>query len=151
MKNTVVAKAESPDGTLVAVLVDPYYQVARVADGFFLIVVPNGQDVNLAISARDIGDSSALVATWANKVQIRWQDNSTLLVICDSCGLRAIDISKKLDHIGPTRIIYQGFPKGTAYSSDGSLSGRWERCLEHVKKSGLSISAPRVFSALHSR
>lgn len=116
MKNTVVVRSESPDGKSSAILVDRYYQAARVSDEFFLIVVPSGQDADAAINVRQIGESSALVATLANKVQLRWQDNSTLLVVCDSCGLQAIDISKKLDHIGNTKIVYQGFPEHTAYS-----------------------------------
>lgn len=116
MKNTVVAQAQSPGGKSSAVLVDRHYQAARVSDEFFLIVIPNGRDMDEAINVRRIGDSSALVATLANKVQLRWQDKDTLLVVCDSCGLQAIDISKKLDHIGPTKIVYQGFPEHTAYS-----------------------------------
>jgi hypothetical protein len=116
MTNTVVTKAESPDGKSTAILVDRYIHAARVADGFFLVVIPSNQNANEMINARNIGDSSALVATWANKVQLRWQDKDTLLVICDSCGLQPIDISKKLDYIGATRIVYQGFPEHTAYS-----------------------------------
>jgi hypothetical protein len=110
MTNTVIAQAKSPDGKRNAILVDRYLHAARVSDGFFLIVIPDNQDLTEAINARNIGDSSALVATWADKVQLRWQDTSTLLVVCDSCGLRTIDVLKKLDHVGPTKIIYQGFP-----------------------------------------
>lgn len=116
MKNAVVARADSPDGKSSAILVDRYYQAARVSDEFFLIVVPSSQDADAVINDRKIGDSSALVATSANKLQLRWQDSGTLLVVCDSCGLQAIDISKKLDRIGNTKIIYQGFPEHTAYS-----------------------------------
>jgi hypothetical protein len=117
MTNTVAASATSPDGKLTAILVDRYLHAARVSDGFFLIVIPRGQSPAEAINARNIGDSSALVATSANKVQLRWGDAGTLVVVCDSCGLHAIDISKKLDQIGSTKIVYEGFPKHTAYSS----------------------------------
>jgi hypothetical protein len=116
MTNIVIAQAQSPDRKSTAILVDRYVHAARVSDGFFLIVVPSHQNLTEAINAQNIGDSSALVATSANKVQLRWQNNGTLLVVCDSCGLRAIDISKKLDHIGSTKIVYQGFPEHTAYS-----------------------------------
>jgi hypothetical protein len=116
MMNTVIAQAQSPDGKSNAVLVDRYVHAARVSDGFFLMVIPSGQNLSEAINARNIGDSSALVATSANRVPLRWQDSGTLLVVCDSCGLQAIDISKKLDHIGSTKIVYQGFPEPTAYS-----------------------------------
>jgi hypothetical protein len=81
-----------------------------------LIVIPSGQDANEAVNARHIGDSSALVAIWAGKVQLRWLSGDALLVVCDSCGLKPIDISKKLDHIGTIKIVYQGFPVGTANS-----------------------------------
>lgn len=116
MTNTVAAKASSPDGKSLALLVDRYYHAARISDEYFLIVIPASQNIDQAINPKDIGTSSALVATWASKVQFRWQGNSTLIVICDSCGLKAIDISKKLDHIGPVKIVYQGFPEHTAYS-----------------------------------
>jgi hypothetical protein len=116
MTNTVIVKVQSPDGKSSAILVDRRYQTARMSDEFFLIVIPSSQDANEAVSARHIGDSSALVATWANKVELRWQSTDTLLVICDSCGLKPIDVSKKLDHLGSTKIVYQGFPEHTAYS-----------------------------------
>jgi hypothetical protein len=116
MKNTVVAKADSPDGKSSAVLVDRYYHAARVPDEFFLIVIPSNQDTNEAINARGIGNSSALVAIWASKIQLRWHGNDTLLVVCDSCDLKPIDISKKVDRIGTIKIVYQGFPAGTANS-----------------------------------
>lgn len=116
MKNTVVTKADSPDGKSTAVLVDRYYYAARVPDEFFVIVIPSNQDANEAINARHIGNSSALVAIWASKIQLHWHGNDTLLVVCDSCGLKPIDISKKLDHIGSVKIIYQGFPAGIANS-----------------------------------
>lgn len=114
--NTVVAKAQSPDGKTSALLVDRYYHTARVSDGFFLILVPSSQSATEAINARNIGGSAVLIATWASKVQLQWKDNHTLLVVCNSCGLKAIDISKKLDRLGPTTIVYQGFPVHTAYS-----------------------------------
>jgi hypothetical protein len=113
--NAVVTKALSPDGEYVALLIDRYYHAARVADEFFLVIVPNTRNIDGAITARNLGKSAALVATRAGSVELRWQDNRTLLVVCNSCGLEAIDISKKLDHIGRVKIIYQGFPEHTAY------------------------------------
>lgn len=114
--NTIVAKAQSPDRETSALLVDRYYHTARVSDGFFLILVPSSQSASEATNARNIGNSAVLIATWASKVQLQWKDNNTLLVVCNSCGLKAIDISKKLDHSGPVKIVYQGFPEHTAYS-----------------------------------
>ena len=114
--STVVQRAESPDGKLFAILVDRYYHTARVSDEFFLVVIPSNQNADETVNARHIDDSSALIATWANKVQLHWQSDDTLFVICDSCGLRPIDISRKLDHIGSIKIVYQGFPEHTAYS-----------------------------------
>ena len=116
MTNTIIAQAQSSDGRFNAILVERYLHAARVSNGFFLIITPADQNPVKAINARDIGGSSALVATRADKVKLRWQDSNTLLVVCDSCGLQAIDISKKLDHIGNTKIVYQGFPEHTAYS-----------------------------------
>jgi hypothetical protein len=116
MTNTIVAKAQSPDGASIAVLVDRYIEAARVSDGWFLIVVPAGRSLTDAINARNIGESAALVATNAARLRLHWQDSETLVVVCNSCGLQAIDISKKLDRLGATKIVYQGFPEHTAYS-----------------------------------
>lgn len=115
MTNTIVTEARSPDGGLDAVLVERYLHAALSSNGFFLIIIPAEQRQTEAINARNIGEWSALIATRAGRVQLRWQDNSTLLVLCESCGLQAIDISKKLDHVGSTKIIYQGFPGHIAY------------------------------------
>lgn len=113
---TIVAKAQSPDGKTSALLVDRYYYTARVSDGFFLILVPSSQSASEAINARNIGNSAVLIATWASKVQLEWKDNNTLIVLCNSCGLKAIDISRKLDHRGNIKVVYEGFPEHTAYS-----------------------------------
>ena len=116
MTNTVVCQADNPNGQSSALLVERYYHAALNANQFYLLVIPKGQDPAKALNSKDIGDSSALVATEARRVALRWQDSGTLLVICDSCGIEAIDVSKKLDHLGATKIIYHGFPQHTAYS-----------------------------------
>jgi hypothetical protein len=120
--NTVIVKAESPDGKLSALLVDRFYHAARISDGFFLIVISSTRNADEAVNAQNIGESAALVATRADKVQLRWQDNETLVAICDSCGLEAIDISKELDRIESTKIVYQGFPDRTAYSRTSGVA-----------------------------
>jgi hypothetical protein len=116
MTNTVVCQADNPSGQLSAILVERYYHAALNANQFYLLVIPKEQDPTKALNDKDIADSSALVATKARRVVLKWQGSGTLLVICDSCGIEAIDVSKKLDHLGPTKIIYQGFPEHTAYS-----------------------------------
>lgn len=115
MTNTVVGHADNPDGQFSALLVERYYRSALNADEFFLVLVRKGQNPNEAINNKDIGNSSALVATNARQVMLKWEDSGTLLVICDSCGIKAIDVSKELDHYGAIKIVYQGFPAHTAY------------------------------------
>jgi hypothetical protein len=113
MTNTIVKRA---DGQSSALLVERYYRAALSNDQFYLLILKKGRDAGQAINSENIADSSVLVATSAQKVQLRWQDKDTRLVICDGCGLEAIDISKKLDSMRSTKIVYQGFPKHTAYS-----------------------------------
>jgi hypothetical protein len=115
MTNTVVCRADSPSGGSSALLVERYVHAALSSNQFYLLVLSKNQDKDKAVNDRDIGDSSPLVATLAGKVKLRWQSDNTLLVICDSCGLEAVDISKKLDQIGSVNINYQGFPEHTAY------------------------------------
>jgi hypothetical protein len=74
MKNSIVARSESPDGKFSAILVDRSYQAALVSDEFFLIVIPSGKNAETAVNVQQIGDSSAVVATRADKVHLRWQD-----------------------------------------------------------------------------
>jgi hypothetical protein len=116
MTNTIVSQADNPNGQSSAVLVERYYHAALNANQFYLLIIAKGQDPSKALNDKDIGDSSALIATKARGVALKWQDSGTLLVICASCGIKAIDVSKKLDHLGSARIIYQGFPEHTAYS-----------------------------------
>ncbi len=114
--NVVVAKAQSADGRSIALLVERHYKAARISDGFFLLIVAGDNDVDKAIQDADIASASVLIATSAANVHIRWESNELLVVECDSCGLKPIDISKKLDQLGSIRIIYRGFPDHTAYS-----------------------------------
>jgi hypothetical protein len=116
MTNTIVRQVANPYRKTSAVLVERYYKAALSNDQFYLLLLSDQQNANRTINDEDIADSSALVATLAGKVQLRWQDKDRLMVICDSCGLEAVDISKKLDHIGSTKIVYQGIPEHTAYS-----------------------------------
>ena len=112
--NSVVDKALSPDGRYLAVLVERYYHIARVSDEFFLMLMPAGQNVEDAISASNADLPAAFVATSAKGVRLLWKDDETLQVACESCGLQSIDIVKKLEHVGPIKIVYVGFPVGTA-------------------------------------
>ena len=116
MTNTVVSRADNPNGQSSALLVERYYHAALNANQFYLLIVPKDHDLTKALNDTDIADSSALVATKARRVALRWDNNGTLFVICNSCGIEAIDVSKKLDHLGSTKIVYQGFPEHTAYS-----------------------------------
>jgi hypothetical protein len=112
--NTVVLRAKSPDGKATAILVDRAYHVARSSDEFFLIVVEFPGNADSAIAVRNIGGRAALVATYATKLQLNWENNSNLHVICKSCGLTPINIEKKLDRLGSIQIVYEGFPAGMA-------------------------------------
>lgn len=116
MTNTVVTHADNPNGRSSAVLVERYYHAALSSNQFYLLLLPKEQNIDKAAGVKNLAESSVFVGTLASKVQLRWESRDTLLVICDSCGLEAIDISKKLDHLGSTKIVYQGFPKHTAYS-----------------------------------
>jgi hypothetical protein len=116
MTNTVISRADNPNGQSSALLVERYYHAALSADQIYLFLLPKDHELTKALNDKDIGDSSALVATGAQRVVLKWENSGTLLVICDACGIEAIDISKKLDHIGSTKIVYQGFPEHTAYS-----------------------------------
>ncbi len=116
MTNTIVNRADSPNGKSSALLIERYYHAALNANQFYLLVLSKEQDPNGAINDKDIGDSAALVATKASRVELKWDPSGTLLVSCDSCGIQAIDVSKELDHLGSTKIVYQGFPEHTAYS-----------------------------------
>ncbi len=112
--DTVIDKAVSADGRYVAVLSERDVHAALTANVFYLIVIPARQDFNETIRANDNWDKAPLIATWAKAVRLRWRDDRTLLVVCDSCGLRPIDIIAKRDRDGPVTILYQGFPEHTA-------------------------------------
>jgi hypothetical protein len=80
MTNTVVVKAQNPDRKMTALLVHRSVKIALKADEYFLIVIPSNQQVKEAIADRNIDESSAFIAAWADKVQLRWRGNGTLLI-----------------------------------------------------------------------
>jgi hypothetical protein len=115
MTNTVVDQEKNPNGRSSAILVERYRHAALNANIFYVLVLSNNEDRGKATNDEEIEKRSALVATKASKVKLHYENPSTLLVICDACGLEAIDIMRKRDHIGDTTIVYQGFPQHTAY------------------------------------
>lgn len=83
MTNKVVCKTDNPNGKSSAVLVERYYHAALNANQFYLLIIPKERDSSMALNDKEIGDSSALVATKARRVVLRWQDSGTLLVLCN--------------------------------------------------------------------
>jgi hypothetical protein len=115
MTNTVVDQSKNPNGRSSAILIERYRHAALSANVFYVLIVSDNEEVAKVANNEDIEKRSALVATKASKVRLRYENPSTLLVTCDACGLEAIDIMQKLDHLGATSIRYQGFPQHTAY------------------------------------
>ena len=111
VSSTIVQKAASPDGNSIALFIDRAYHIARASNEFVLIVVPHARDLDEAVADKAIGDSAAFVATYAGGVRLHWQGNDTLVVVCDSCGLRPLDIEKRLDRLGRLQIVYRGVPQ----------------------------------------
>ena len=109
--NSIAVREQGPDGNQLAVLVDRTYLKSRSSDEFFLLVVHPSANLEEAIAPRDIWNSSALVATNAERVKLQWQGNDTLRVICDSCELRPIDIEPRVDRLGAVTIVYEGVPE----------------------------------------
>jgi hypothetical protein len=115
MANTVVDQDKNPDGRSSAILVERYRHAALNANIFYVLVLSSNEDLERATNDEEIEKRSALVATKASKVILRYENSSTLLVICNACGLEAVDIMQKRDHVADTKIVYQGFPQHTAY------------------------------------
>ena len=116
MTNTVICRAENLSGHSSALLVERYHHAALNANLFYILIVPDGQDPAQLINSKDIEDLSPFVATNARRVTLNWKNSNTLVVVCDSCGIEAVDISKKLERIGSSTLTYYGFPRHTAYS-----------------------------------
>jgi hypothetical protein len=104
MTNTVVDQSKNPNGRSSAILVERYRHAALSANVFYVLIVSDNEDVAKVANNEDIEKRSALVATKASKVRLRYDNPSTLLVTCDACGLEAIDIMQKLDRLGATSI-----------------------------------------------
>jgi hypothetical protein len=115
MTNTVVEQAKNPNGRSSAILVERYRHAALSANVFYVLILSTDEDLGKATNDEDIEKRSALVATKASKVTLRYETPSTLRIVCEACGLEAIDIMQKLDRLGDTTIVYQGFPQHTAY------------------------------------
>ena len=115
MTNTVVNQARNPNGRSSAILVERYRHAALSSNVFYVLIISTNEDVVKVTNDENIAKRSALVATKASRLKLAYDNPSTLLVTCEACGVEAIDIMKKLDHVGDTTIRYQGFPQHTAY------------------------------------
>jgi hypothetical protein len=116
MTNTIIDKRLSPDGHSYAILVERYRHAALNANIFYVVVAPRGEDVANIINNENIEASAAIVATKANRLKLSWENQTTVRVQCDACGIEAIDIMKKVDHSGGYKFFYVGLPEHTAYS-----------------------------------
>ena len=113
--SVVINAAWSPDSQTAAILMRHIWRAALNNDVYYVILAPGRQPWDVEAMFRSAQDSSVLDATRAESLKFRWQNDRELHVICAQCGLETIDVTRKLDHHGPVRIVYEGFPMGTAY------------------------------------
>jgi hypothetical protein len=107
---TIIAEATSPTGRSTAFLQHLHFDKALTADVYLLTIAVSKDDLERLGTGRALADSSVLVATWADKVRMQWRTDRELIVRCDSCGLEAADITKRVEQSGQTKIVYAGFP-----------------------------------------
>ncbi len=115
MTNTIIDQVRAPDSSSSAVLVRRSRSAALSNDVFYVVVIPTGRNIQHVINEEDIRKSAVLVATLASKVKLSWPEGGPLHVLCNACGLEAIDIMTKQPQAGQHRVVYDGFPQHTAY------------------------------------
>ena len=85
MTNTVVDQSKNPNGRSSAILVERYRHAALSANVFYVLIVSDNEEVAKVANNEDIEKRSALVATKASTVRLRYDNPST----CSSPAMRA--------------------------------------------------------------
>lgn len=112
--NLAINVAESPDGQRSAVLVRHIPEGALNNDVYYVMIARNWPASDSAALFKHMEDSAMLVATHARQLQLRWNGERVLRVICAQCGMRTIDVNKKRERYDSVAVIFEGLPPGTA-------------------------------------
>ncbi len=91
---------------------------AALSSDTYKVAVAAGRPPTAAAAVARLADTAfVLYATRAGTVELRWASDTALTVVCAGCGLEAVDVMERRDRLGPVRVAYEGFPRGTADSA----------------------------------
>ena len=112
----VVRSAPAPGGARSALLVRHVARHALDSDTYKVVVAAGAPPADAAVAR--LADTAYVVhATAAGALALRWAGDTALTVVCAGCGLEAFDVMERRDRLGPVRVTYEGFPRGTADSA----------------------------------
>ena len=114
---TVVRTVAAPAGGRSALLVRHVSRFALNNDVYRVVIAESRLEASPEAVVQLPDSAIVLDATHAARVELRWVADTVLELKCADCGLERIDIVKRQTHWGPVRIVYTGFPSGTAYSA----------------------------------
>jgi hypothetical protein len=109
-------EARSPDGALLAQLVQRESHAALSSDTFFAVLSRDRLDAGSLHLAYQERERPFLDVTHGADLLLNWTGPKELEISCNSCGLEKIDIMTKRPTVNGISISYTGFPVGTAYS-----------------------------------
>ena len=105
---TIVRNVVSPDNALSALLVQRRGHDALSSDVYYVLLVNSHQP--MPSLPRAIHDKPILVATHAHELVLKWSGPKRVDLICDSCGIKKIDVIEKNEKWDSVDVAYIGLP-----------------------------------------
>ena len=109
-------ETRSPDGTMLAQLVQRESHAALSSDTFFAVLSHDRLDEGSLRLAYHENERPFLDVTNGKSLEMTWINPKQLEIVCNTCELQKIDIMTKRPAEQGISISYKGFPVGTAYS-----------------------------------
>jgi hypothetical protein len=113
---TTLREARSPDGKMLAQLVQRESHAALSSDTFFAVLSHDRLDEGSLRLAYHEHERPFLDVTKGKSLEMSWINPDQLEIACNNCGLEKIDVMTKRSKEDGVSISYKGFPSGTAYS-----------------------------------
>lgn len=105
---TILKNVASPDNSFSAQLVRRRGHDSLSNDVYYVLLTKGDQPAPSL--RRAIHDNPVLVATRAQDVVLKWSGPHTVVLVCESCGIKKIDVIERKEKWNSISVAYVGFP-----------------------------------------
>ncbi|SRR5258708_35230383 len=105
---SLIRTAIAPNGARQARLVRQHSRASLTSDGYFVDVVSSPGHTDAVSLSRVRVRTSALYATGADSLSLRWRSDSQLVIACNHCGMAPIDVIETRSRLGSVNVTFVG-------------------------------------------